>query len=84
MLWWIRRTPEGKELDELCRGADVVMIRATGVAPSAACAGKFLLTGEQFARGGSVELYRSETGWQTAWAQDVRGARPWSASGSDE
>lgn len=84
VVWWIRRTPQGEELDELCHGADVVVIRATGVVPSAACGGKFMLTGEQFARGGSAELYRSGAGWRVAWAQDVRGARPWSASGSDE
>lgn len=84
VLWWIHRTPAGAELDELCRNADIVIIRATGVVPTAACEGKFILTGEQFARGGSAEIYRQPHGWRVAWAQDSRGERPWSGpSGGD-
>ncbi|HEX7758788.1 MAG TPA: ComEC/Rec2 family competence protein [Caulobacteraceae bacterium] len=84
VLWWIRRAPAGEELDELCRGADIVVIRATGVIPSAACAGKLMLTGEAFAKGGSAELYRKGAGWRAVWSQDERGRRPWSLSGNDE
>lgn len=85
VLWWIRRTPAGEELEELCHNADLILIRATKVIPTPACAGKPMLTGEDFDRGGSAELYRSARGWDVVWAQEVRGRRPWSnASGSDE
>ena len=83
VLWWIRRTPAGEELDELCRNADVVIIRAKNVVPSPACAGKVMLTGEQFARGGSAELFHERPGWRVTWAQDVRGRRPWSGSSGE-
>ncbi|MGA0600666.1 ComEC/Rec2 family competence protein [Caulobacter sp. KR2-114] len=85
VLWWIHRTPAGAELDDLCRNADLILIRATKVAATPACAGKPMLTGEDFARGGSAELYRASRGWNVVWAQDVRGRRPWSqASDSGE
>jgi competence protein ComEC len=84
VLWWIHRTPAGEELSELCRNADLVIIRATQVVRTPDCQGKSMLTGEAFARGGSAELYRSATGWDVVWAQDLRGRRPWVVSGSDE
>ena len=84
VLWWIHRTPAGAELDELCRNADIVVIRATAVVPTAACAGKFILTGEQFAGGGSAEIYREPRGWRVAWAQESRGSRPWSGPSGDD
>ena len=84
VLWWIRRTPAGEELDELCRNADLIVIRAKAVIPTAACAGKFMLTGEQFAKGGSAELFHDRLGWRVAWAQDWRGRRPWSGSSGDD
>jgi competence protein ComEC len=37
-----------------------------------------LLTGEDFARRGSAELYRRPDGWRIVWAQPLRGVRPWS------
>jgi len=38
-----------------------------------------VLTGADFARGGSAELWRGPGGsWRVLWAQDVRGRRPWS------
>jgi competence protein ComEC len=37
-----------------------------------------VLTGPDFARGGSAELYRAgRKGWKVIWAQDLRGHRPW-------
>jgi competence protein ComEC len=43
-----------------------------------ACAAPVVLTGRDFARGGAVELYRDGPGkWRAAWAQDLRGRRPW-------
>jgi len=42
-----------------------------------------VLTGADFRRGGSAELYRVGTGWRIVWAQDLRGRRPWTAGPSD-
>jgi competence protein ComEC len=41
------------------------------------CAAPLVLTGDDFARGGSAELYREGAGWRIVWAQDLRGRRPW-------
>lgn len=78
VLWWIRRQPSAEELADLCAGADLVILRAASVAPSPACAGRTVIGGEAFARGGSVELYRDGRHWRAVWAQDQRGDRPWS------
>jgi competence protein ComEC len=37
-----------------------------------------VLTGADFAAGGSAELTRrADGGWRIVWAQDLRGRRPW-------
>ena len=42
------------------------------------CAAPLVLTGTDFDRGGSAELYRLGPGkWRVVWAQDLRGRRPW-------
>ena len=43
-----------------------------------ACPAPLVLTGVDFAKGGSVELYRQAAGrWRAVWAQELRGRRPW-------
>jgi competence protein ComEC len=75
---WAKRTPSEREIARLCEAGEIVSLRAP--APSswpAACKGKPVITGEDFASGGSPELYRAASGWRIVWAQDLRGRRPW-------
>ncbi|WP_296599496.1 ComEC/Rec2 family competence protein [Phenylobacterium sp.] len=73
--WNLRRPLKPGRLDALCANAEVVVLR-NDVRPQA-CAAPLVLTGADFARGGSAELYRQGAGWRIVWAQDVRGRRPW-------
>lgn len=73
--WNLKRPLKAGRLEELCAGADVVVLR-NAFRPEA-CAASLVLTGEDFAKGGSVELYRAGAGWRIVWAQDLRGRRPW-------
>ncbi|MDP3490086.1 MAG: ComEC/Rec2 family competence protein [Phenylobacterium sp.] len=80
--YWSRKIPEADVLDELCKSADLVVIRPA--MPASACPGKIVLSGADFARGGSVELGLGRDGvWRAQWAQDLRGRRPWSWGVSD-
>lgn len=83
-MWWGRRAPSGEQIDALCRAAPVVSIRATVAALPASCDGRLVLDGTDYARGGSVELWRdgaaSARRWRAVWAADARGDRPWSVS----
>ena len=45
------------------------------------CDGVPVLTAQDFERGGSAEIYRSRAGWRFVWANDLRGARPWTERG---
>ncbi|WP_332768065.1 ComEC/Rec2 family competence protein [Phenylobacterium sp.] len=67
-----------RKLPLFCQWAEVVVVR--GEAPP--CPGALTLTQADFARGGSAELYREPDGWRIVWAQDLRGQRPWTLSGS--
>jgi competence protein ComEC len=73
--WNLKRPLKPGRLEALCAGADVVVLR-NAIRPES-CAAPLVLTGEDFARGGSAELYREAGGWRVAWAQDLRGRRPW-------
>lgn len=73
--WNVKRPLKPGRLEALCAGADVVVLR-NDLKPET-CSAPLVLTGRDFARGGSVELYRTATGWRVAWAQDQRGRRPW-------
>ncbi len=73
--WNLKRPLKPGRLAALCAGAEVVVLR-NAFRPEA-CAAPLVLTGEDFARGGSAELYREAGGWRVAWAQDLRGRRPW-------
>jgi competence protein ComEC len=75
--WWSKLTPPDGKLDDLCRRSQVVIIRYAFEAP-ATCAGRIVLHGEDFRRGGAAELYAEGPRWRIAWAQPIRGERPWS------
>jgi competence protein ComEC len=85
-LWWGRRTPTGDELDALCQAAEVVSSRAPIESLPASCQGRLILDGDDYARGGSVELWRSADGsaWRALWTAEERGARPWSRLGDPD
>jgi competence protein ComEC len=76
-LWWGKRAPTAEQLDILCRSATVVSSRAELASLPTSCAGRLVLDGVDYGRGGSVELWREGTGWKAVWAADVRGRRPW-------
>jgi competence protein ComEC len=78
-LWSARKAPTADQLASLCERAEVIVVRSD--APSG-CEGRLVLDRTDFQRGGSAELYRAEGGWRLVWAQDLRGRRPWSLSGS--
>jgi len=73
--WNLKRPLKAGRLEELCAGAEVVVLR-NAFRPES-CAAALVLTGEDFAEGGSAELYRAGGGWRIVWAQDLRGRRPW-------
>lgn len=73
--WNLRRPLKSGRLDALCAAAEIVVLR-NDFRPES-CGAPLVLTGRDFAVGGSAELYRTRTGWRVVWAQDVRGRRPW-------
>jgi competence protein ComEC len=73
--WNPKRPLKPGRLEEICAGADVVVLR-NAFRPES-CAAPLVLTGDDFANGGSAELYRAGTSWRIVWAQDLRGRRPW-------
>lgn len=73
--WNLRRPLKAGRLEELCAASEVVVLR-NDFRPEA-CAAPLVLTGRDFAAGGSAELYRQGAGWRIVWAQDLRGRRPW-------
>jgi competence protein ComEC len=75
--WWGRKPPAVDKLALLCASADVVSVRAAVRTLPTACKGKLLLDGLDFARGGSVELWRRDGRWLGQWGQPLRGERPW-------
>jgi competence protein ComEC len=76
-LWWGKAAPTGEQLEVLCRSAQVVSSRAELPSLPASCAGRLVLDGVDYGRGGAVELWRAGAGWKAVWAADVRGRRPW-------
>ncbi|MEY3293126.1 MAG: hypothetical protein RJB12_897, partial [Pseudomonadota bacterium] len=87
-MWWGRRAPSPDELDALCRSAPVVSVRASVAVLPPSCAGRLVMDGTDYARGGAIELWRvaptSENRWRAVWAAEVRGDRPWSRGGDPE
>jgi competence protein ComEC len=74
-VWAGRKPPRPSELAELCAPGRLVVLRS-GYAGQG-CDGSFLLAANDFARGGSAELWRRGEGWAVVWANDLRGDRPW-------
>lgn len=83
-LWWGRQAPDTAQLEALCASAPLVSIRAVVSALPHACDGRLVLDGVDYVRGGSVELWRTEQGWRSVWAAEVRGDRPWSRIGDPD
>ncbi len=73
--WNLRRGLKPGRLEALCASADVVIIRNDD--RSVPCRASLVLTGRDFATGGSVEIYRAGSRWRMVWAQSLRGHRPW-------
>ncbi|MDP1736114.1 MAG: ComEC/Rec2 family competence protein [Caulobacter sp.] len=74
-LWNGKNQPKLIEFDQLCAPGRLVVLRSDS--PWRGCEGAFLLSAPDFARGGSAELWRKESGWKVRWANDLRGVRPW-------
>jgi competence protein ComEC len=75
-LWAGRKPPKTDAFGRLCDAAEVIVLRSQQP-EGAACPGVRILTAADFARGGSVEMWRSGRGWRYRWANDERGLRPW-------
>ncbi len=74
-VWAGRKPPRRAELAELCAPGRLVILRSSYVGEG--CEDAFLLSANDFARGGSAELWRRGEGWAVIWANDLRGERPW-------
>jgi competence protein ComEC len=81
--WWSKVTPPDGRLDDLCRRSEIVIIRYDFDAP-ASCAHRIVLHGENFGRNGAAEIYADGPRWRIAWAQPIRGDRPWSRIANDD
>ncbi|WP_397422716.1 ComEC/Rec2 family competence protein [Phenylobacterium sp.] len=73
--WNVRRPLAEGRLEALCASAEIVVLR-NDFRPET-CRAKLVLTGLDFAQGGSAEIYRAGAGWRVEWAQSLRGRRPW-------
>jgi competence protein ComEC len=74
--WNMKRPLKDGRFAQICGSSEVVILR-NEQAPEA-CGAPLVLTGKDFARGGSAELFRQGPGkWRIIWAQDARGRRPW-------
>jgi competence protein ComEC len=74
-VWAGRKPPRPAELAVLCAPGRLVVLRS-GYAGQG-CEDSFLLSADDFAQGGSAELWRRGEGWAVVWANDLRGDRPW-------
>lgn len=74
--WNVKRPLKPGRFAQICATSEVVILR-NDFAPES-CPAPLVLTGPDFAKGGSAELYRQAPGrWRVVWAQDLRGRRPW-------
>lgn len=80
-VWWGRRAPGADQLSALCATAEVISLRAPVPALPDSCRARLVLDATDFARGGAVELWRTDQGWRALWTAEVRGDRPWSRYG---
>jgi competence protein ComEC len=80
-LWAGHKPPKPDDFDQICQASELIVLRSP--APDGqACPGKTVLTADDFARKGAVELRRSGSGWSYRWAIDARGQRPWTGDGA--
>jgi competence protein ComEC len=70
--------PSLERWNALCDRTDIVVFRASS-APSPSCGEALVLTRADFARGGAAEVFKAPHGYRIAWAQPIRGQRPWSS-----
>jgi competence protein ComEC len=74
--WNVKRPLKDGRFAQMCGSSEVVILRNPTLPE--ACAAPLVLTGADFARGGSAELFRDAPGkWRVVWTQDLRGRRPW-------
>jgi len=77
--WWTRRQPKPDQLSALCNGAQIVVLRASLPTPLS-CPNALILGPDDFAKGGSAEVYAAPKGWRLEWSQPIRGVRPWTVN----
>ena len=77
-LWAGTKPPKPAVFDKLCVSAEVLVLRSP-LGEGQSCPSATVLTAQDFARGGAVEMWRAGAGWRYRWAQDERGRRPWTA-----
>ena len=77
--WWTKRKPNADQLEALCNGAAILVLRADVLAPPS-CDKALVLGPGDFAKGGAAEVYADPNGWRIEWAQPLRGNRPWTQS----
>ena len=77
-IWTRRASTLAKKMPIFCAVSEVVIVR--GYTDNTDCPNALVLDADDFARGGSAELYRqSDSSWRIVWAQPLRGDRPWTA-----
>ena len=79
--WWTRRRPSDDDQADLCANTDLLILKAD--ITLVGCDRVPVLTTQAFDRGGSAEIYRAREGWRFVWANDLRGARPWTERGRE-
>ncbi len=82
VAWWSTRAPKPGVLEDLCRGADIVVLRAP-VGPPPECSRAVTLQAADFAVGGAAEVFRAPKGLRVMWAQPLRGDRPWTRASAN-
>ena len=80
--WWSTREAKPGVLEDLCRGADIMVVRAN-IAPPPECGRALMLQPADFAAGGAAEVFKAPKGLRLVWAQPIRGDRPWSKVNND-
>ena len=74
--WWSKLDPPDERINDICRRSEIVVMRYEHTTPPA-CTGKLVLHGRDIAEKGAAEIYAFKGGWRIAWAQPIRGERPW-------
>ena len=78
--WWSTRPPPFARLDDLCRGSQILVIRAE-LAPPPSCDGKTLIGPRELDVGGAAEVFKAKGGaLRLVWSEPIRGRRPWTGT----